>query len=54
MNNKLYTFLIASMIGCMNLQAQNEPWQNAQINEKGIVRTVENGKITDATIRNIP
>ena len=33
MNNKLYTFLIASVIGCMNLQAQNEPWQNAQINE---------------------
>lgn len=33
MNNKLYTFLIASMIGCMNIQAQNEPWQNAQINE---------------------
>ena len=33
MNNKLYTFFLASLISCLNIQAQNEPWQNAQINE---------------------
>ena len=33
MNNKFYMFLFISLIGCLNLYAQNEPWQNAQVNE---------------------
>ena len=26
-------FFFASLISCLNIQAQNEPWQNAQVNE---------------------
>ncbi len=33
MKHKLYTLFFASMIGNIQVQAQNEPWQNAQINE---------------------
>lgn len=33
MKNKLYSLFFVTMIGSMNIQAQEEPWQNAQINE---------------------